>query len=551
MDIIERLEQKEAKQCPPSPAQKKSGGVPAAVSVLLVCLAALIGGIIYVSASRVIYFWDDSTYWDITRSLVSGELTEGGFWRTVYDSVGSLDYNYVAALPSVLWARLFGCSRLAYVAGLIVMYLFPSAILLYRLCKKLSKAPGAAFLITTCIMPITAFLAFSGFADIGGLLIALCCYNLYYTHDSVSSAPWRYALIGLLLLLIMVFRRYFAFFAVAFLTSMVADCIIYRRNRLNLLLLAAVMAAVLATLLRPFLTNILLRDYGALYSGYKYSPATDLKLMTRYFGVIFLAAALLTPVLSAAFRREYRPIFLWIQIAVCAAIFMSTQTHGQQHLLLYIPPLSVLTIFLVNCISREWALAAVAALTAFNLGSVFVDRPQPSGISEIDHYALIPDFSLRPVRRDDTNAILTLKRDLDALIPEWQECKVLSSSFLLNDSILRNAEPSLGFETYRAPGYIKALPEVDSRDSGRLWELYGADYILAAFPVQTHLASGQQTITERAAASFENYTDIARSFVEIYSFERQVGSLDVKLYQRVEDIDELRRREFEAKLYRK
>lgn len=552
MDIIERLELRdERRRVSREKIEKLKRNKSAVILFAVSCLAILIAGLCYVAKSRTIYFWDDSTYWELTRSLVNGELTgEGGFWRSVYNSIGTLDYNYAAALPSALWMVIFGQSRAAFVAGLIVMYIVPSAILTYRLCVKLSKAPKAAFLMAVFIMPCTFFLAFNGFVDVGGLLIALACYNLYYSANGVSRGHYKYVIIGVLLVLIMVFRRYFAFFSVSFVTAMAADCIINRRNRGNLLLLAAAMAILLFTVLRPFTVNILLKNYGSLYSGYKYSVSTDMKIISRYFGVAFITISAIVPFISALKRKEYRPIFLWIQIISCAAIFMATQTHGQQHLLLYVPAFTVMTIFLVNCISRRWMLIGMCLLTVFNLCNTVIDREQPDNIQKISHYSLIPDFSLRPKRREDAEAILTLKRDLDAVIPQWQQCKVLSSSFLLNDSILRNVEPSLGAETYRSADYIKALPEVDSRDSDRLWEIYYADYILAAFPVQTHLAAGQQTITERLTESFANYTDVAQDFVEIYSFARQVGSLDVKLYQRINDVDALRQREFEAKLYK-
>ncbi|MGM9936149.1 MAG: hypothetical protein ACI38A_02285 [Candidatus Ornithomonoglobus sp.] len=551
MDIIERLElrderRRESREKFDQLRRNRADIILVAVS----CLVILLAGIYYVAKSRTIYFWDDSTYWELTRSLVNGELTGDGFWRSVYNSIGTLDYNYAAALPSALWMKIFGQSRIAFVAGLIVMYIVPSAILTYRMSIKLSKAPKTAFLLSVFIMPVTSFLAYNGFVDVGGLFIALCCYNLYYSAKGVSRGHYKYIIIGILLVLIMVFRRYFAFFSVSFITAMIADCIINRRNWRNLFLLIAVVAILLLTVFRPFMINILLKNYGSLYAGYKYSLATDMKIISRYFGMAFIIISAIVPFVSVIKRKEYRPVFLWIQIISCAAIFMAIQTHGQQHLLLYVPAFTVMTIFLVNCISKEWMLIGMCLLTVFNIGNTVIDREQPDNIQNISHYSFIPDFSLRPDEREDAEAILTLKRDLDALIPEWQQCKVLSSSLLLNDSILRNVEPSLGAETYRSPDYIKALPEVDSRDSDRLWEIYYADYILVAFPAQTYLAEGQQTITERLVESFANYTDVAQDFVEIYSFARQVGSLDVKLYQRINDVDELRQREFEAKLYK-
>ena len=82
--------------------------------------------IIYITKSNYIYFWDDSTYWDIARKIASGAFSEGGFWHNVYNSVAEQDYNYIAGLPSALIVKIFGESRLAYVLGLVNLYLVTS-----------------------------------------------------------------------------------------------------------------------------------------------------------------------------------------------------------------------------------------------------------------------------------------------------------------------------------------------------------------------------------------------------------------------------------------
>ena len=82
--------------------------------------------IIYITKSNYIYFWDDSTYWDIARKIASGAFSEGGFWHNVYNSVAEQDYNYIAGLPSALVVKIFGESRLAYILGLVNLYLVTS-----------------------------------------------------------------------------------------------------------------------------------------------------------------------------------------------------------------------------------------------------------------------------------------------------------------------------------------------------------------------------------------------------------------------------------------
>lgn len=549
LDLLERLEERDREEA----AERAVSGVRrkrriSFFAVAAVCLFFLVAGILYVNSERIIYYWDDSTYWDICRDIVSGKMSPG-FWKNVYDSIGSSDYNYVAALPSAAWMYVFGISREAFVAGLVCMYVIPSILLMHHLARKLSKAPAFAFGAAVFIMPVTMFLAFNGFVDVGGMLIALACYNLYYTRDGTAKSWYRYVAIGALLVLIMVFRRYFAFFSISFLTAMVIDCILFKAKWRNLIITCLVSGLLLVTVLMPFLTGILLKDYGTLYSGYKYPVMTDIKLITRYFGAIFIAALFVVPFVAALRKHEYRPIFLWIQVLVCAVTFILTQTHGQQHLLLYVPAFALLTMFMVNCISKQWMLIALCLVTAANFFSVFIDREQPGNIQEIKTVSLIPTFSMKPDSREDTQQILDLKRDLDKVIPEGSTCNVLASSFVLNDSILRNAEPSLNAGVTREPDYIRSLPEVDSRDYGRLDEIYNAEYILVAFPSQTHLAPGEQTIVDEAVSSFDANMDIATAFEEVSGFSRSIDDMTVKLFRRTEDIMPYQKILYESRLY--
>ena len=549
MDLLERLAEKEQrkKQVSENAEALKHRRITI-LTVAAVFALVFAAGMIYVSKSNIIYFWDSSTYWDLSRSVAEGDLGDN-FWRTVYDSIGTQDYNYVAALPSAAWMAIFGPSRESYVAGLLIMYVLPFMILIYRLAKKISKAPRFAFAVAVLLIPASSFLAFTGFVDVGGLLIIAACYNLYYTKEGTSEKWYKYVFIGILLVVAMIFRRYFAYFAVSFLTAMTMDCILFKRKWRYLFITGIVSALLLCTVFMPFLTGILLKDYGTLYAGYRYSIGTDMKFITRYFGIVLPLVLLAVPFVSGMKRREYRPIFLWIQMFVCAAMFMATQTHGQQHLLMYIPAFSILILFLINGISKQWMLIAVCVLTVVNVANTYIPRTQPDNIQQIERLALIPNFSMLPKHRDDTEAILTLKRDLDKIVPEGKRCGILASSFLLNDGILRNAEASLNAGITRDPDYIVGLPEVDSRDSGRLEELYTSDYILAAIPSQTHLAAGEQTIVDEAVSSFVNGTDIAESFEEVIGFSRSLDGFDVRLYTRTDDVGLYQRSLYEARLF--
>lgn len=514
-----------------------------AIAAVLNLLAA-----VYVLGGKSIFFWDDATYWDISRRILSGGMNEGGFWTNVYNSIALEDYNYIAALPSVLVMSVFGESRLAYVLGLCNMYLLPSYIMVYVLAKKISKAPKIAAVITILLMPCMTFLAFIGFVDVGALLICLVCYNLYYTKKDGKDSFWRYPVIGMLLVLMMLWRRYFAFFTVSFATAMIVDCVLFKRKWYRAAAAIGVAGALLMLFFRDFVFSRLMADYGALYAGYKFSASTDFKLITRYFGLAYIAALAVSAVMIYIKKKDTRVVFMWLQPVVCLVMFLATQTHGQQHLLLYVPSLVMLTLITIRYITKELMFVGIAALAVLHSVFVYVPRRQPTNIQEIKILSPIPTFSMIPQTRDDTDEILALKQKLDEVVYEGDSLGVLASSFKLNEDIFKNVQASLGVGQTRSD-YIVSLPQVDSRDKD-LSALYNVNYILAAFPAQTHLAKGSQTVVEEAVRSFEVYADIATAYEEIYECETEIDGVTLKLFHRVREEERPDIAEFEARLYK-
>ncbi len=512
-----------------------------------VCLITLIWGILYTVISKTVYFWDDATYWEISRMLTERPFNLQ-FFKDIYNSIITADYNYLSAVSVALWMKVFGGTRVSYIIAITLMYLIPAQLMIYKLCAKLSKAPWVAYLITVLSIPSLSYLTFIGFIDVGGVLIGVSCYYLYYT-DAFKKRPWaKYVILGLLLAVIMLYRRYFAFFAVSFITAMAIDVILFKRSIRGLFITLGTIAGVIGILFFPFVINILLKDYGNLYSGYKYNIFIDLKLITRYYGLLFLIMAFAFVPYVIKRKRDTKCIFPLLQISVCFSMFVTTQTHGQQHLLLYVPGLVTLIILGLNAINRYSVFAGVSLITAITFLSPVIPRQQPDNIQQIKGLALIPTYSLKAEKRGDINHIAALKRSLDKAIPQGETCGVLASSFVLNASILLNVEPSLNRTPQREDSYIVGLPEVDSRDWWRLEEIYNCNYILVASPAQTHLAEGEQKIITEAVSSFNNKTDIAQFFEPVSGFEEKIGGINIKLYKRMGDVSETAKVQFKSRL---
>ena len=518
--------------------------LPSWVVLLFLWLGVNCLAYFYISGSNTIYFWDNATYWDISRTIANGNFDN--LWKTVYESIGSMDYNYVAGLISSVLVKLFGESRMCYVLGLVNIYLLPSFAIVYIMAKRIGKAPQMTLVLTFLLCPAIAYITILGFVDIGGLLICMCAYSLYYPKNRDKNIILRHILIGVLLVLMMLWRRWYAFFAVSFLTAMICECLLAKKKKLSVIITALTVGVILVFGFYNFLTGVLLRDYGNLYDGYKFSIGTDMKLITRYFGLIFIVSVFVASVWNIVMKREFRLLFMWTQIIVCFLMFVFTQTHGQQHLLLYVPSIIMILIILIKYITKAKTLVFVCAFAILQSISVFMPRIQPQSIGEIKLYAPFPSFSVMPVTRADTNEILELKKRLDGAVEEGKTLGVLSSSFKFNEDILKNVQPSLGIKPKRE-NYIVSLPQVDSRDTD-MTPFYNVNYILVATPVQTHLAEGNQRVVEEAVKSFEAYADFATAYKEMPEYKTVIDGITLRLYKRVRAVKEAQMREFEMRL---
>ncbi len=507
---------------------------------MLIAVAINIWAVLYINNSRFIYYWDNTLYWSAARSL-SDIPFDKGLWIRLYTTVGTDEYNMIASFLPALVMKFFGKSRLVFILSVINCYFLPCIALIFNLTKKYFKYYGVAAFSIILSLPIMLFTGLVGFVDIGALFFALLCMRLYFSDDPEKYTIPRYMAIGILMVFSMLFRRYFAFFAFSFATAMLGISIIYGRKKLGIILMFILMGLTLFAGFPEFTFNQLLRDYGTLYSSYKFSINTDILLFTRYFGIAMLIFLIAGSIYVFLKNKNFGFIFLWMQSALCFLMFVFTQTHGQQHLLLYVPSIIMTLLFIVpNIEKKKFKLICLCSSVLFT-GNTLINREQPQSIREIKHYAVIPDFSMRARVRHDTGQILALKQYLNETVGLEKKVGVLASGFVLNDDILRNCEISLGIENPREDFFVP-LPSVDSKDSD-FSALFETDYMVVAYPCQTHLGSENQRIITEAVNCFAENKGFAEAFSTIAG-DFKIGDITVYIYRREREVSESQKQEF-------
>jgi hypothetical protein len=514
-----------AKFRPRKPSKRLLIFVLAVLAVSNICAA------LYAFSCEYIYYWDNAIYWTFARDIAEGSIRHG-FFGLLYESVLSFDYNYLAALFPALFAYLFGTSRTVYIFAVVNCFFVPCAAAVCAYSKSVLRACTVILML-----PMLIFLALTGFVDVAGFALCVLCFMLY---DKTRLSWRRCFAIGALLTLCILLRRWYAFFAVSFIAAMAVDCVVSKVNIRYAAITCAQVGFILMMFFSPLVLNKLLADYASVYAGYKFSLLTDIRLFARYFGVIPFLLITVGGV-WCVIKGDRRAVMPIVQAAVCFVLFVRTQTHGQQHLLLYAPALAAVSVYALEKLENRavWVLLAVSICVSAN---TLVDRVQPQSLSEINHIALLPDFSMRGRRRDDAKDILELKNSLDELYSDGI-LGVNASSFVINGDILKNVQPSLGADDFGG-GYIEELPSVDSRDRD-MSRFYEVDYILTATPVQVHLGEDKQRIVAAADECLRDGKAFGRAY-ERTDTEFELNGIRIYVYRRTREVDLAERAEFES-----
>ncbi|MCL2816183.1 MAG: hypothetical protein FWD23_16445, partial [Oscillospiraceae bacterium] len=291
-----------------------------------------------------------------------------------------------------------------------------------------------------------------------------------------------------------------------------------------------------------FTKRLLGKNYADIYSAYKFSFDADIKIFLRYFGILLIAALTGYVIYALAAKKKEqltKTVFLYALFAAVFFMFVSIQTHGQQHLLLYVP---VFALILINFIkTSKRAKTILAAVSVFCAAGMFIPGAQPQSLGEIAFFSPLPSFSIYPQVREDAKNLAELAKFVKNL---EGDVAVLASSFVLNADITAKAEASLNCLTpLEKSKNIAYLPEVDKRD-GKPYNIVYVKYIVTALPVQTHLDRQEQLAVAVPAEMLTSDTAFAGAFEKIdVSFELKDG-VTAYVYRRArpnteEEIEEL------------
>ncbi|HUC94783.1 MAG TPA: hypothetical protein VMR19_02185 [Candidatus Saccharimonadales bacterium] len=477
--------------------------------VLLILLAIL--AYLFVKHEKFIYYWDLSAYYNYYLNF--NDIIKGDkLFDVLLFSIRINEYNFLAALPLVTLKTIFGSNRIGFIESILFVYGFPSILLLSLLLKnfvfsikqKLVNNSSFLLILLLAIPPLFFGPILRGYVDVVVVIPAIILIIIAFKELSGKGTFLSSVLMGLLLFLGPVLRRWFLIWSLSYLISLLLIVLIKHLimkqvdwKKLFVIVSHFIIAVTTFYLLTHFFAPLFMADLNNTFltqiSAYKTGESVIEKVIyqIRQIGLIYLPFFIVG--LISGLRRakgRFFSLFLLLLMITSTSIFIRIQDVMDHHTYLYLP----IVIFFVAigfyeiCFSGYKKIKIVVIpvyilLVLISYSIVFIPNInlRIEGLPQWDNYPLV---------RYDLNTVDKMIDYLASLInSNYGKVYVLSSSEELNDSIIQNRAKELGY--VQLSDNILYTQEVDKRD-GFPSNLFDARYILLTQPTGYHLDPSEQ-----------------------------------------------------------
>jgi hypothetical protein len=512
----------------------------------------------YVTQEQYIYFWDYETYHRFYRELGTHfRKSPGKALNIVGSSIREHDYNTLPTLFLMPFYFIFGSSRLAYIAAIAVLFAFPAIVLFFRVMRELhmkdtnEKASDSFVLVYIAIVFISLAPQFwapvlLGYVDVIGLNVIFILFILHFRKNLAEQTFWNMIAQGLLLSLLVLLRRWYAYWVVGFLFAMLVtayerEAIDKRRLHLrNVVLVGGTAILSFFAIATPVATRMLTTDYRDIYSAYRGSDTLWFHLvnLSHQYGLLFLATAVLGLIqMAITDGKKQVAVFLAVQFGVTFLLFTRTQLIDIHHYYWVSSILFILAAFfwqelyarLKGNLSKG---ALVSVLTVICILNFIIVFHHQWGNSLDPTNVVFPQLRRYPLQRKDLDQVhhllLTLK---DLTHNSDSHVYVLSSSLVLNGSIVRSGCYSFESSLTELEPKILDTHDVDKRD-GLPFHFFTAQYVIVSDPVGYHLAPQDQRVIGILAEQLLTGKQIGQAYEKLpFMFSLENGS-NVYIYKK-------------------
>ncbi len=498
--------------------------------IIVFSLFAIVGlfAIIHISSHNSgIYAWDSGGYWvwsyKHTDQLFSAP---NDAMQNLQDSIINTDYNMLLPTIISLPMKIFGNTFIRYACINYALFFVPTMFILLCLFMKLTekdKNKNRNFwvgILSLASLSVPLISILQGYIDVAVMIPIALVFALTLSFEPTKTVRGQIGkglMIGLLLTIMFLFRRYTAFFVVGYAITIAAYCIYmliikrkaHQRFKLlikNLLLNALCVIIPPLVLLFGFFSGLIFRimgeNYAELYSAYNDTFINKIMQVILHFGIIILLFALFGAIISFVKKKEAKISFFCIfSFVVVALLFFRVQSMNGHHIYTITPQVYILLFLGLAFIFSIKKRTILKFLCAFILivGSIsclssrVFKLTKPAAALFQLHY---DNF----LHRDDIDTIHEIRDYLNSLDIKDKIIYVLSSSVVFNSDTLMVMERPL--KDNAVVGLVKSH-DVDLRD-GFPNIFFDANVIVTTTPVGTHLLEGSQEIITYLAGEIQD-----------------------------------------------
>lgn len=530
----------------------------------LVTVVILLGSCVFtcfvIKQNKFVYYWDYGREWSSAISVSNGLLSNiWGTLKDVYNTTNTQDYGRMMPMLIALPLKIFGNSFARYVVITEVFYMCPAimiiSLLTNRIINKISlnkpKLSYIVFIIAT--IPILYYVEFNGFMDPPVLILVACILLLAFDFDYKKFDLKRSALISICFLLLVLFRRYFAYWVVGFILSQLFNMIFQLKEEKenkkqvligyiqNMMFIGVFCLLFLFIFVRGFLIQSVFNNFSVAYVGYNVNWREKFKRVLEVFGWIVLVFSFLIPTIRMKKKRLLIPYVVIYIVNIFATAFLLWRVlqmdyHHYYLIMMQIIILAVIGVYEVIELLREERfkkifMGIVLGYCALNICVCFI--PQ---IRNLPLKSLFTQRYYDPKYRSDMDQIYAMIEDLNNLCGSDVKKRIymVSSSGTLNSNTLSLA---LMPETNNAIPQLCSTYNVDLRD-GFPETFLDADIVVVGDPVQIHLpAESQQIITYLTEQMLDKNSYLGKHY-ELYKEYKLENDVSAKVYIRCSRLTE-------------
>lgn len=518
----------------------------------------------HMSHENFIYYWDFSGFW--RRQLEVMQLfreDSNNLLPYVYKTLLMEEYSSFPQLLLIPHMLIVGETYPRFVLAMVNSFLVPSQILLFVWVLKISRKLnlrnnwipiGLGFGIiffTGNYLPL--LLGYVG--SVG--LVWIVIIGLLLNNDKDKNIDiLRYIIIGILMVILVFIRRWFAYYVLAFFLitplSYILQNLINRifnvKYFINLIInmfisgTSALLILVLGFF--PIVSTFTQYDYKFAYQSVYTGIGAALPWFINFyspFQFVLLIVGLIYG-LKSKHLRELTMQSIGI-IIVVIVLFYQVQIFGSHHYFIiniYSQLLILLGIIgiiqLVDSkIYKSLILIIIGILFISNFLIIFLKQDSDLSIFLRSKFQFASSSLNAPPRvSPNVNIIRSMVEELQSITHEYEYIYVLAGSGTLNDDMLRNS--FLPDQLNPLPS-IEATKQLDTRD-GIPKDFFIYTYIIVADPVQYHNGAPYQHVIGELANGLLYDNELKPYYYPINEYWLNNGQVHVTIYRRIEDIPE-------------